>query len=552
MRAEPGAEPRPDAELLRVLQAAASAAQQSQPQADRRRHRAGRHRRRRQEPGRRPAEGARHDLRGGHPRPAAGQYEGAAEAPRQGRRCRQRAGEGIRRARPRPTPGRQPAAPDAAVGRVPVTEPASPTPQPMASAVGRRDSGGGAGPHPEARGRHGQDAAGNRPRGAGRHAPEQPTVRAALAMDTDLPLEPVDPVQTKSLTAAIEAAMATVARARRRSRSLPPTGRAAAPSRPSRRGRPRCAPRAGCGPAGAGSLDATAGAAAAAGTGTAAAARRLAPSRRRRRSRRGRCSPTRALGARRCRHARRRRPGAAAARPFPTGPARAPWPEPGEPAPARGLRSPTAATPSRRRRLRRPSGPTWRRTAQRRAEPQGEKGLLIEAVPRRMRVGVPATAEVRIARDKVDGLLRRSTAATRIASADAYPRHARCRCGCRRRRAASGSSPPRRRRSGSTARPAASRTTTSTWRWTVVPHRRGRGRLTLMVSARTIRPGRARGRVVTARSRDRREDRAPITFGGLPVDGVDRDGAGGRRNCALRPGLALRLGRDQADARDLV
>ena len=80
MRGEGGAEPRPDGELLRVLQAAASAAKQS---------------RRKQidgaivlaamvGDGKTPAagllEGARHDLRGGHPRPAAGQYQGAAEA----------------------------------------------------------------------------------------------------------------------------------------------------------------------------------------------------------------------------------------------------------------------------------------------------------------------------------------------------------------------------------------------------------------------------------------------------------------------------------------
>src|SRR5262249_24521676 len=48
--------------------------------------------------------------------------------------------------------------------------------------------------------------------------------------------------------------------------------------------------------------------------------------------------------------------------------------------------------------------------AQRRAVPQRggmpvEKGLLIEAVPRRMRVGTGASAQVRIARDKIDGLL---------------------------------------------------------------------------------------------------------------------------------------------------
>ena len=79
MRAEPGSEPRPDPELLRVLQAAASAAQQSK---------------RRQidgaivlaavvGDGKSPAAGtlevARHDLRGGDPGAAAGQLAGAPQ-----------------------------------------------------------------------------------------------------------------------------------------------------------------------------------------------------------------------------------------------------------------------------------------------------------------------------------------------------------------------------------------------------------------------------------------------------------------------------------------
>ena len=50
------------------------------PAADRWRHRAGGRRRRRQDAGGRPVEGAGHDLRGGHPRPAAGQYQGPIEA----------------------------------------------------------------------------------------------------------------------------------------------------------------------------------------------------------------------------------------------------------------------------------------------------------------------------------------------------------------------------------------------------------------------------------------------------------------------------------------
>jgi hypothetical protein len=114
----------------------------------------------------------------------------------------------------------------------------------------------------------------------------------------------------------------------------------------------------------------------------------------------------------------------------------------------------------------------------------GEKGLLIEAVPRRMRSGVPATAEVRIARDKVDGLLLALNGREASPSASAsLPRALSVRL-----LAAEG---------GFWIEPVTPETQWLesglgraeddyvAWRWSVVPRLRGRRRLTLMVSAHT-------------------------------------------------------------------
>src|SRR5262249_33338477 len=126
---------------------------------------------------------------------------------------------------------------------------------------------------------------------------------------------------------------------------------------------------------------------------------------------------------------------------------------------------------------------------QRRAVPQRggmpvEKGLLIEAVPRRMRVGTGASAEVRIARDKIDGLL------LALRNRDGQ---------------VAGEAPLVRalsvRLSGTTGRlwieprtpephwvegeGARAEDDDIVWRWTVVPRRRGRRRLTVVVTVNT-------------------------------------------------------------------
>ena len=147
MRAPPGFEPLPDAELLRVLQAAGQACTTIAQAPDRRRDRAGGHRRRRQEPGGRPAQDARNDLRRGHQRAAEGYHY---------RRCR-RAPRLAAPAKSAPQSASPPAAaavePGAAPALAALGEEAAQTPR-----VGRRNPGGRPHAHPAAHRRHGRQA----------------------------------------------------------------------------------------------------------------------------------------------------------------------------------------------------------------------------------------------------------------------------------------------------------------------------------------------------------------------------------------------------------
>lgn len=154
--------------------------------------------------------------------------------------------------------------------------------------------------------------------------------------------------------------------------------------------------------------------------------------------------------------------------------ARAPWPDRAEPARTPRLLAPNGAGPGPR-----PGAPS--RPGQR-----SGSGPLIEAIPRRMRNGVPASAQVRIARDKIDGLIhlllngrgppqRPDAFVTRALSV--------------RLRAPEG---------GFWIEPATPETVwvdatlglqqdeQATWRWTVTPQGPGRGRLILLVTARTV------------------------------------------------------------------
>jgi hypothetical protein len=129
-----------------------------------------------------------------------------------------------------------------------------------------------------------------------------------------------------------------------------------------------------------------------------------------------------------------------------------------------------------------------------------ERGPLAESVPRRMRSGVPATAEVRIARDKIDGLML--ALCNRGVRPEAYP----TRTLAVRLRAPNGgfaieaNAPETQWIDRSTGGPGDN---FAAWRWTITPHSHGRSRLLLTVSARLIGPD---GLVAEAAPSDRSID----------------------------------------------
>ena len=174
---------------------------------------------------------------------------------------------------------------------------------------------------------------------------------------------------------------------------------------------------------------------------------------------------------------------------FPNRPPRAPWPEPGER--GNGARPPSAngsyagAPPAGRERPGARPQQAPRSPPMPRGPGEREKGLLVESVPRRMRVGVPVAAEVRIARDRIEGLI-----ATLNGRGAAPPgERPLMRALSVRLRAPGG---------GFWIEPATPETQWvdsvhgtnhddyASWRWTVVARRRGRRGLALMVSARTV------------------------------------------------------------------
>jgi neural Wiskott-Aldrich syndrome protein len=163
---------------------------------------------------------------------------------------------------------------------------------------------------------------------------------------------------------------------------------------------------------------------------------------------------------------------------LPTRPPRAPWPDGHEPASSARPQATNGAIVE--------APPATARRPGQRTGGQAGQGPLVETIPRRMRVGVPATAQVRISRDRVDSLIlllmkgrgvphRPETLITRALSV--------------RLRAPDG---------GFWIEAASPETqwmeTASglhqdehvTWRWTVTPQGRGRSRLVLAVSARTV------------------------------------------------------------------
>jgi neural Wiskott-Aldrich syndrome protein len=114
-----------------------------------------------------------------------------------------------------------------------------------------------------------------------------------------------------------------------------------------------------------------------------------------------------------------------------------------------------------------------------------ERGPLAESVPRRMRSGMPASAEVRIARDKIDSLML--ALCNRGVRPEVYP----TRTLAVRLRAPNGgfaieaNAPETQWIDRAPTGPGDG---FAAWRWTITPERHGRNRLLLTVSARLIGP----------------------------------------------------------------
>jgi hypothetical protein len=112
-------------------------------------------------------------------------------------------------------------------------------------------------------------------------------------------------------------------------------------------------------------------------------------------------------------------------------------------------------------------------------------GPLIEAIPRRMRVGAAATAQVRIGRDKVDSLMQLLTGGR----VQHHPEAVVARVLSVRLKAPDGgfaieAATPETQWIETAAGPQQDEHVS--WRWTVTPQKRGRRRLQLVVAARTI------------------------------------------------------------------
>jgi neural Wiskott-Aldrich syndrome protein len=168
---------------------------------------------------------------------------------------------------------------------------------------------------------------------------------------------------------------------------------------------------------------------------------------------------------------------------LPNPPARAPWSEAGERRTGRRVRANGEHTPAHRGvPAARPQEPPWAAPPQRAV--LGDRGPLVESIPRRMRERVPVTGEVRITRDKIEALMQALTSA-----APQRPGAHLARTLCVRLRAPNGgfvieTMTPETQWIESNANLV--HDDTALWRWTIMPQRRGRGRLLLTLSARTI------------------------------------------------------------------
>jgi hypothetical protein len=160
----------------------------------------------------------------------------------------------------------------------------------------------------------------------------------------------------------------------------------------------------------------------------------------------------------------------------------------GPPAPPRRPAA-NGALPGQRRPAVEQARPPARSGTPARGGQRAAAGPLMEAIPRKMRVGAATTAQVRIGRDKVDNLLQLLLGNR----AQHHPEAVVARVLSVRLRASDGSfsiepgTPETQWIETSPGHPPGqSHDDHVAWHWTVTPHRRGRRRLQLLVSARTV------------------------------------------------------------------
>jgi hypothetical protein len=179
---------------------------------------------------------------------------------------------------------------------------------------------------------------------------------------------------------------------------------------------------------------------------------------------------------------------------------RAPNPQPARPGPL-----PSALRPAQppwgpgERRPQRPAGANGAITAQNRGpaslraqEPHwtrqraagGERGPLVESIPRRMRDGVAATGEVRIARDKIEALMHALSGPSAHRPGVHVVRALSVRLRAPQGGFAIEAMTPETQWIDGSASPV--HDDSALWRWGIRPQRRGRGRLLLTLSARTV------------------------------------------------------------------
>jgi neural Wiskott-Aldrich syndrome protein len=167
-------------------------------------------------------------------------------------------------------------------------------------------------------------------------------------------------------------------------------------------------------------------------------------------------------------------PGLPPPRPHAAGPMPPPWPSPDPPAP-NGAAVPDAHMPA-----------PARRPAQR-AGGQPGQGPLVESIPRRMRVGVTATAQVRVSRERVDGLILLLMKAKGVSQ---RPEGLMARALTVRLTTPDGGfwieAMSQETQWAEAATGGRQKDGHLTWRWSVTPQERGRGKLQLVVTARTV------------------------------------------------------------------